>query len=125
MARRQRAGQTLSKARFVAAQFEAYLSGGNWVRWAGHANAMAERLRAGIRASGRARLAWESEANEVFAVVPREVLAAVRAAGGAMHEWPAEAAEESRRPREGEVLVRMVTSWASTATEVDRFLGLL
>jgi threonine aldolase len=124
-ARRQRAGQTFSKARFVAAQFEAYLTDGNWLRWAGHANAMAERLRAGLRASGRARLAWESAANEVFAVVPAEVLAAVRGAGGAMHEWPAEAAPEEQRPGDGEVLVRMVTSWASSAEEVDRFLRLL
>jgi threonine aldolase len=86
---------------------------------------MAERLRAGLRASGRARLAWESAANEVFAVVPAEVLAAARGASGAMHEWPAEAAPEKQRPGEGEVLVRMVTSWATSEAEVERFLGLL
>jgi threonine aldolase len=123
--RRQRAGHVLSKARFVAAQFEAYFTDENWLRWAGHANAMSERLRAGLRASNRARLAWESEANEVFAVVPVDVPAAVRAAGGSMHEWPAETAAEDRRPGAGEVMVRMVTSWATTADEVERFLGLL
>ncbi|MGN6490250.1 MAG: threonine aldolase family protein [Devosia sp.] len=123
-ARRQRAGQTFSKARFVAAQFDAYLADGNWLRWAGHANAMAERLRAGVRASGRARLAWESEANEVFAVIPGAVLAAVRAAGGAMHEWPPEAAP-GMRPGDGEVLVRLVTSWATSEDEVGAFVGLL
>jgi threonine aldolase len=123
--RRQRAGQVFSKARFVAAQFEAGFENGNWLRWAEHANAMAERLRAGLRGSSRARLAWESEANEVFAVVPVAVLAAVRAAGGAMHEWPAETAAADRRPGDGEVMVRMVTSWATEAEEVERFLGLL
>lgn len=123
--RRQRAGQTFSKARFVAAQFEAYLSDGNWVKWAGHANGMSERLRAGLRASNRARLGWESEANEVFAVIPREVYEAALAAGGMMYDWPIEAAEPARRPGPGEVLVRMVTSWATAEDEVERFLGLL
>jgi len=123
--RRQRAGHVFSKARFIAAQFEGYFEGGAWLRRAAHANAMGERLRAGLRSSNRARLAWESDINEVFAVVPETVLAAVRAAGGTMHEWPAETAAEDRRPGQGEVMVRLVTSWATTEAEVDRFLALL
>jgi threonine aldolase len=123
--RRQRAGHVFSKARFVAAQFEGYFADGAWLTRAGHANAMAERLRVGLRGSNRARLAWESAINEVFAVVPVEVLAAVRAAGGAMHEWPAETAAEERRPGAGEVMVRLVTSWATAGDEVEGFLALL
>jgi len=123
--RRQRAGQVFSKARFVAAQFEGYFAEGAWLKRAGHANAMAERLRVGLRRSNRARLAWESQINEVFAVVPAEVLAAVRATGGSMHEWSADAAAEDRRPGDGEVVVRMVTSWATSGDEVDGVLGLL
>lgn len=115
--RRQRAGHTFSKARFVAAQFEGYLEDGNWLRWAGHANAMAERLRVGIRASERARLGWESQINEVFAVISKAALARLRAAGGAAHEWPAEGLGAD------EVLVRLVTSWATTEADVDEFLG--
>ncbi|MBK8082762.1 MAG: low specificity L-threonine aldolase [Devosia sp.] len=122
-ARRQRAGQTLSKARFVAAQFEAYLTDGNWLRWAGHANLMAERLRAGLRASSRARLGWESTANEVFAVLSSESLGHIRAAGGSLHEWPVEALAAPLA--EGEVLVRLVTSWATQADEVERFLSMV
>lgn len=117
--RRQRAGHTFSKARFVAAQFEGYLEDGNWLRWAGHANAMAERLRVGIRASERARLGWESQINEVFAVISKAALARLRAAGGAAHEWPAEGLGAD------EVLVRLVTSWATTEDEVEGFLGVL
>lgn len=124
-ARRQRAGQTFSKARFVAAQFEAYLDDGNWLRWARHANAMAERLRAGLRASNRARLGWESEANEVFAVLPGTSVAAIRAAGGSLHEWPADSLPAGQRPEAGETLVRLVTSWASSADEVGRLLSML
>ena len=117
--RRQRAGHTFSKARFVAAQFEGYLEGGNWLRWATHANAMAERLRVGLRASSAARLGWESSINEVFAVISKAALARLRAAGGAAHEWPGEGLGAD------EALVRLVTSWATTGDEVDGFLGVL
>ncbi len=122
-ARRQRAGHTFSKSRFVAAQFEAYLTDGNWLRWAAQANAMAERLRVGLRASARARLGWQSEANEVFAVLPKEVIARVREAGGTLYEWPTEAMGAALA--EDEDLVRLVTSWATREEEVERFLGMV
>jgi threonine aldolase len=122
-ARRQRAGHTFSKSRFVAAQFEAYLSDGNWLRWARAANARADALRAGLRGSGQARLGWESEANEVFAVLSKETIARVRAAGGTLYEWPAESMTAALGP--DEELVRLVTSWATGGDEVERFLGLV
>ena len=124
-ARRQRAGQTLSKARYIAAQFEVYFENDNWLTWASHANSMSDRLRSGLRQRDGARLAWESEANEVFAIIRRDALASVRAAGGHAHEWPAESLPASQRPGEAETLVRLVTSWATAADEVDRFLSLI
>ncbi|MDC9823414.1 low specificity L-threonine aldolase [Devosia sp. ZB163] len=120
-ARRQRAGHTFSKSRFVAAQFEAYLTGGNWLRWAGQANARAEQLRVGLRASSQARLGWGSEANEVFAVLPRETIARIRLAGGTLYEWPAEGMGLTA----DEDLVRLVTSWATSPDEVARFLAMV
>lgn len=42
--RRKRAGHTLSKGRFLAAQMQAYLSDGHWLDLARHANAAAEHL---------------------------------------------------------------------------------
>ena len=62
----------MSKARFVAAQFEGYFAGRRLARDRRHANAMAARLAAGITKSNAARLAWESEANEVFPVLPKD-----------------------------------------------------
>ena len=35
-------------------------------------------------------LGWESEANEVFAVLAKDAIARVREAGGTLYEWPAE-----------------------------------
>jgi threonine aldolase len=117
---RQRSGHTASKARFVAAQFAGYFEDGNWLRTARHANAMAQLLAEGIGASGTARLGWEPQANEVFAVLPKATIARLRAAGAMFYEWPAEGVA-----RPDEELVRLVTSFATSAEEVEQFLSYL
>ena len=116
-----RAGHTFSKARFVAAQYEAYLGDGNWLKTAGHANAMAQRLAVGIVRHGRGRLGWTPEANEVFPVLPNETIARLRGAGAMFHPWPADEVQVGP----DETLLRLVTSFATGAAEVDRFLALL
>ncbi len=50
--RRKRAGHLLSKHRFIAAQFLAYLADDYWLTLARHANAMADRLAAQLTAVG-------------------------------------------------------------------------
>lgn len=124
-ARRQRAGHTFSKSRFIAAQFEGYLADGKWLERARHANAMADRLRGGIAASPTARLGWGSAANEVFAVLERTTIKRLQDAGATFYDWPADSAPPQHRPTPNEDLVRLVTSWATTPEEVERFLGLL
>src|SRR5262249_57062229 len=47
--RRKRGGHLFSKHRFVAAQFEAFLADGLWLKLAAHPNAMADRLAAAPR----------------------------------------------------------------------------
>lgn len=116
---RQRAGHTASKARFIAAQFEGYFESGTWLRTARHANDMAARLASGVAA--KARLGWRSQANEIFAVLPKTTIARLREAGATMHEWPADGVPLS--PTED--LVRLVTSFATSTDDVDRFVGLL
>jgi threonine aldolase len=116
---RQRAGHTASKARFIAAQFEGYFEEDGWLRTARHANEMAARLSAGI--SQKARLGWASQANEVFAVLPKAVIARLREAGATLYEWPADGVVVSA----DEDLVRLVTSFVTTAEQVDRFVRLL
>lgn len=117
---RQRAGQTFSKSRFMAAQFEAYLADDLWLETARHANAMAARLADTLRASNRVRLAWEPQANEVFAIVGREKAEQMRAAGARFHEWGVPQSFDGDVP-EGEAIYRFVTSFATTAEDVDRF----
>lgn len=116
---RKRAGQLFSKSRFVAAQLEAYLKDGLWLRLARHSNAMADRLRAGIVRSEKAREAWPTAGNEIFVVVPKSDAKRLAGAGAIFHEW---ARVEGVRLDAEETMLRLVTSFATTADEVDLFL---
>ena len=123
--RRKRAGHLISKHRFVAAQFEAWLDGDHWLDLAARANATADRLAAGIAASPHARLAWTPQANEVFVVATPATAARLAATGAHFHTWSTAGLAEPDRPAEGEILLRLVTSFATTTDEVDAFLAAL
>src|SRR5262249_23069246 len=77
--RRKRAGHLLSKHRYLALQFAAFLKDDCWLRLARHANAMADRLAAGLTGAGLAPV-WPVEANLVFVLLPKAVEARLRAA---------------------------------------------
>ena len=64
--RRKRGGHLISKARFLAAQLEAYLTDDLWLRNARHANAAAARLAAGLERALGVAPAEPVEANEIF-----------------------------------------------------------
>lgn len=119
---RKRAAQLFSKARFVSAQFDAYFDDGLWLDTARHANAMAARLAAAIEASGRLRLAWRPDANEVFALMDAGTKEVLSQAGAVFYEWHA---PHGFGIGENEVLCRFVTSFATTGEDVDRFAALI
>jgi threonine aldolase len=121
---RKRGGHTLSKGRFLGAQMEAYLRDGLWLRLARQANAAARGLSAELAKSPGVRLAWPTEANEVFVVAPAATLRAWRAAGAAFHEWSTRWMGSERAPGAGEALARLVTSFDTSPDEVDRLLAL-
>ena len=115
-----RAAQLFSKGRFVSAQFESYLRDGLWLRTASHANAMAARLAGAMRASKTIRLAWEPDANMIFAVTGKTTAESLRQAGARFYE-EAVPADFADKVEPDEVFCRFVTSFATTADEVDRF----
>lgn len=119
---RKRAGQLFSKSRFVAAQFDAYLRDGLWLNLARHANEMGQRLRDGLQASNRARQAWPTDGNEVFAVLSNADAERLRKAGAIFYDWPAPHAVAIDT---GETLIRLVTSFATREDEIDGFLAAL
>jgi threonine aldolase len=117
--RRKRGGHLLSKHRFLAAQFAAYLDGDLWLDLARHANAMASRLGESLAASGLPPV-FPVEANLVFVALPRNLNAKLKAAGASYY---VRSSETLRLPA-NRVLARLVTSFATQDEDVERFVNL-
>ena len=121
---RKRAAQLFSKSRFIAAQFDAYLDDDLWLRLAAHANDMTRRLAGIIRTAPDLRLAWEPDANELFAIMTETKAEALRALGARFHDWNVPSGlAASVAPGEG--LYRFVTSFATTRDETDAFARII
>lgn len=110
--RRKRAGHLLSKMRFLSAQIVAMLEDGRWLRHAAYANAMADRLAAGLGL----RLVQPVEANELFVAMPQSLIDALWREGFVFHDW-------INPPSEDGPVVRLVTSFATRAEEVDALVA--
>ena len=120
--RRKRAGHLVSKGRYLGAQMLAYLHGDLWLGNARRANAMADRLAAGLGALPGVRLPLPVEANEVFAIVPRAVHEQLRADGARYLEWPGEGPGTDTAAGD-ETFIRLLTSFRSTDEDVREFLA--
>jgi threonine aldolase len=117
--RRKRGGHLLSKHRFIAVQVLAYLADNRWLSLARHANAMADRLAERLIAIGL-KPVWPVEANLVFVMLPRALDAALRAAGADYYIR----SSNSLAVGVDEVLVRLVTSFATSEDDIERFVKL-
>lgn len=111
--RRKRAGHLISKMRFISAQLDGYLTNDLWMKLAGHANAMAQKLVGGLKPIAGVQLLYSVEANEIFIRLPLETVAALRDAGFQFYDWPGAAPGT----------IRLVTSFATQAADVDAFIA--
>ncbi|MFF4585988.1 threonine aldolase family protein [Streptomyces sp. NPDC001388] len=109
--RAKRAGQLAAKMRFHAAQLDAYLTDGLWLRNATHANAMAARLQDGLKALPGVDLLGVADANVVFCRLPQPVTEALLAEGYVFYH-----------DRWEPGVARFVTSFATTEQDVDGLL---
>lgn len=119
--RRKRAGHLLSKHRFLAVQFQAFLWQDCWLRLARHANAMADRLASGLAEIGLAPV-WPVEANLVFVVIPSALEARLKAAGTTFYVRHSDSLPAPLAA--GHCLIRLVTSFATREDEIERFVRL-
>jgi threonine aldolase len=109
--------QLASKMRFLSAQLVALLDGDLWLRNARHANAMAQRLRAGVEAGladGSVRgveFTQPTQANGVFATLPAGVADRLRESFR-FYDWDALRRE-----------VRWMCSFDTTEADVDAFVA--
>ncbi|MGW1887826.1 threonine aldolase family protein [Streptomyces sp. NPDC001970] len=109
--RAKRAGQLAAKMRFHAAQLDAYLTDGLWLRNATHANAMAARLQEGLKAMPEVGLLGAADANILFCRLPRQIIDRLLADGYVFYH-----------DRWEPGVVRFVTSFATTPQDVDDLL---
>ncbi len=110
--RRKRAGHLSSKMRFLAAQMDAYLDKDLWLANARHANAMAGRLEAGLRAVAGVEIIEPAEANMLFARLPQPTIDTLLGQGFRFYT-----------DRWGAGVIRLVTSFATRPEEVDAFVA--
>ena len=115
--RRKRGGHLFSKMRFMAAQAEAMMTDGLWLRNGGHANAMAARLAAGLRQIDGIELLHPVEANLMFARLPKAAHERALAAGAEFYDMSAAA--------DGTVTARFVCSFQTEEADVDGLLAAL
>lgn len=108
-----RAGQLLSKMRFVSAQLEAYVQDDVWLRNARHANAMAARLSEGLAAIPGIKLAFPTQSNEIFAHLGSRVIDGLDAEGF----------DVALGELDGTAPPRFVTAWDSKPEDVDSLLA--
>ncbi|WP_428407196.1 threonine aldolase family protein [Hyphococcus sp.] len=113
---RKRAGHLWSKMRFIAAQFDAYLEDDLWLKLAAHANAMAQRLAAGLKEIPGVTLMYPTDINEIFVVFPDGVAEKLRDGGDVFYPWvtPGDPADGKGH--------RLICSFRTTEAEVNGFL---
>lgn len=105
------AGQLASKMRFLSAPWLGMLEGGAWLRHAAHANAMAQRLAAGLAAIPGARLLFPVEANGIFVALPDAVQQGLRERGWRFYTFIAAGG------------ARLMCAWDTKPESVDALLA--
>lgn len=107
---RKQMGQLLSKHRFLAAQFIAYMTNDLYLKNARSANTMAARLHAGLRDMRHVHITQDTHCNAVFAQIPKEAIEPLQ------KKFPFYVWDDLTNE------VRWMTAFDTTEEEVDRFL---
>ncbi len=107
---RKQSTQLASKMRFLAAQVVAMATDDLWLRNARHANAMAQRLAAGLAGIPDLEITQPVESNAVFALLPEGMTERLQR-DFRFYVWNEATGE-----------VRLMTNWATAAEDVDEFI---
>ena len=111
-ARAKRSGHMPPKMRFLAAQANAMLKDGLWLDLARNANQSAKHLADLLCAKDGVRLAYPTDGNEVFAILPPALEQRVRESGVKCYPWPGGSH-------------RFVCNWATPQSDLESMRDLL
>lgn len=120
--RRKRTGHLLSKGRLFGAQFVGWFENEHWLSLANHANAMAKLLAERFESLAGVRRAWDTQANELFFILPKALCEQLLTAGAHFYEWPPAALGSEQVLAEHETLIRLVTSHETTTDMIDALI---
>lgn len=104
-------GALLAKGRIIGVQFMELFRDDLFFALATHANTMAERISANFKELGY-QLAAETETNQVFIIMPQQLAQSLQDRFR-FYTWG--------QLDDGQVVVRIVTSWATDELQVDEF----
>ncbi len=121
--RRMRGGQLISKSRYLGAQMLAYLEDDLWLENARIANGLAQQLAEGLRQFNHIRIPNPVQANEVFAIIPRQLNDKLLAAGAHFYDWMPDSLGNGIS--DDEIFVRFVLSFATPKGDVEALLKLI
>jgi threonine aldolase len=105
------AGQLASKMRFLTAPWLGMLKDSAWLRYAEHANHMAQRLARGLEQIEGTRLLYPTDVNAVFVELPPHCHAQLMAKGWHYYTFI------------GQGSARFMCSWTTTDQDVDALLS--
>ncbi len=119
---RLRGGHMISKQRFMAAQYDAYLTDGFWLELAGKANAAAACLENGLSALPFNSFTHKRAANMVFVTWPAAQHKKAHKAGA---EYYVESdLDLSNTHDDTQLTARLVCNWATTTQSIQEFLNI-
>ncbi|MEK9671971.1 MAG: low specificity L-threonine aldolase [Rhodospirillaceae bacterium] len=113
--KQKRAGQLLSKMRFMSVQMEAYLKDDLWLLNARHSNAMAKRLADGLGNIQDVEITQSVDGNQVFPRLPAATVERLKAAGFLFYDRGA--------GPDGRHLIRLVLAFNTEPADVDKFIA--
>lgn len=113
--RKQRGG-LLAKGRLLGVQFDALMTDDVYEKYGARQNEMADRLREGLKARGIQMLV-QTATNQLFPVLANDEIQRLLHAEFDFHTWGKVDADHTA--------IRLVTSWATDAEDVEAFLAAL
>tara|TARA_Y100001970_G_scaffold294373_1_gene452174 strand:+ start:81399 stop:82445 length:1047 start_codon:yes stop_codon:yes gene_type:complete len=112
--RHKRAGQLISKSRFISAQLLAYIKDDLWLDLASRANHYAQQLASEFNSLKGAQVETVCASNEVFVTLPKLVIEGLRDCGAQFYGWP--------EPWDASNTIRLVTRWDTQEQEIKNII---
>ena len=111
--------QLHSKMRYIAAQFDRYLTHDLWKKNAQNANAMAQKLATSLKPFPALEITQEVGGNGIFVIMPEELVTTLLP-HYFFHTW-----NESPKGKPGKKEVRLMCSWDTTPADIEGFVDLI